>query len=145
MPPWQSHCIHWFTYLHAALWRILTFACLQNSWNVKRTFLNVFPFPFFSALWRILTFVWLQNSWNMPRKYKDKQHAETQKRLAHKYFWWELLCFYLFSQLKKNYLWWEQTYKRRAIAPAYFACPFAHVTSVKEAASSKSPEESQFF
>ena len=38
----------------------------------------------------------------MPRKYKDKQHAETQKRLAHKYLWWELLCFYLFSQLKKK-------------------------------------------
>ena len=37
------------------------------------------------------------------------------------------------------------TNKRQAIAPAYFGCFFAHVTSVKQAASSKSPEESQFF
>ena len=108
--------LHWFTYLHAALWRILTFAWLQNSWNVKRTFLNVFSFHFYSP-----TFIVCKNLSNLvplatvltlepykwttiythilpclplywwiyvkyapePGKYKDEQHAETQKRLAH--------------------------------------------------------------
>ena len=37
------------------------------------------------------------------------------------------------------------TNKRQAIAPAYSACLYAYVTSVKEAVSSKSPEESEFF
>lgn len=35
-----------------------------------------------------------------------------------------------------------KTNKRQAIAPAYSACPYAYVTNVKQAASSKSPEES---
>ena len=138
-----KYCIHWFTYLHAALWRILTFAWLQNSWN--RTFLNVFPFPSFLPY----------DGYSLLYDYKTRgiclasTRTSNMRRLRSVWlistFGENYYVFIYLVNLKKNYLWWEQTYKRRAIAPAYFACPFSLVTSVKEAASSKSPEESQFF
>ena len=144
--------LHWFTYLHAALWRILTFPWLQNSWNVKRTFLNVFSFHFYSP-----TFIVCKNLSNLVAlaTVLTLEPYKWTTIYTHILPWLPLywlistfgenfLLIYLVN-LKKNCLWWEETYKRRAIAPAYFACQFAHVTSVKEAKSSKSPEESQFF